>query len=397
MSNPCALEVWVGDEGADWGGCTPLSPRETFLSALHALNIADNAVRDSKIDWSIPGEDPLAGEVSAEDVPLQDAGGFYASDNVESALQNLGSLSSGASTPTANYILMGNGTAWQSVPQTNITQLGTITVGTWNADIISTLYGGTGLDASSAGNGQLLIGNSSGLSLANLTAGDNVTITNGGGSIEIAAPGLSQWSDSLSYLVNNNATTITDHVRVYDNGDLELGSGNLYINSTTTSGGVDIGSGTTTQRYGPFYTYYKNNKTQMLYLQSEIGGATTVQEIGFDIHTLGAPSLLTNLTITLMHTSLSALPASFTDMSSGTVVYGPTDYTLPSSTGWFTIDITDFDYNGSDNILIDVVWGHNSTYSTAHLVYATSTSPSYRTVYGFSDYSTPPSYYESSI
>lgn len=47
--------------------------------------------------------------------------------------------------------------------------------------------GGTGLDASTAANGQLLIGNGTGFTLATLTAGANVTITNTAGGITIAA------------------------------------------------------------------------------------------------------------------------------------------------------------------------------------------------------------------
>lgn len=47
--------------------------------------------------------------------------------------------------------------------------------------------GGTGV-TSVATNGQLLIGNGAGYSVATLTAGNNVTITNGAGSISIATP-----------------------------------------------------------------------------------------------------------------------------------------------------------------------------------------------------------------
>lgn len=49
--------------------------------------------------------------------------------------------------------------------------------------------GGTGVNGSSASNGQLLIGNGTGFTLAALTAGTNVTITNGVGTITINASG----------------------------------------------------------------------------------------------------------------------------------------------------------------------------------------------------------------
>jgi hypothetical protein len=60
--------------------------------------------------------------------------------------------------------------------------------GTWTATTISRLYGGTG--QTSYTNGQLLIGNTSGgLTKATLTAGSNITITNGDGAITIASTG----------------------------------------------------------------------------------------------------------------------------------------------------------------------------------------------------------------
>jgi trimeric autotransporter adhesin len=103
---------------------------------------------------------------------------------------------------------------------TGITGVGVLTAGTWNADTIGTIYGGTGLTSFVSGgalyatsttaltsgtlpvtaggtgqtsftNGQLLIGNTTGntLTKATLTAGSGVTITNGAGSITISATG----------------------------------------------------------------------------------------------------------------------------------------------------------------------------------------------------------------
>lgn len=67
----------------------------------------------------------------------------------------------------------------------NITTLGTIGTGTWNATTIAVNKGGTG--QTSYVNGELLIGNSTGNSLtkATLTQGTAIDITNGNGSITI--------------------------------------------------------------------------------------------------------------------------------------------------------------------------------------------------------------------
>lgn len=76
-----------------------------------------------------------------------------------------------------------------TVHSSSLTSVGTISTGTWSASTIAVDKGGTG--QTSYTNGQLLIGNTTGntLSKATLTAGSNVTITNGAGSIEIAATG----------------------------------------------------------------------------------------------------------------------------------------------------------------------------------------------------------------
>lgn len=74
----------------------------------------------------------------------------------------------------------------QTASQTNITGVGTLTAGTWQATTIGTAYGGTG--QTTYVDGELLIGNSTGntLSKATLTQGNGLLITNGSGSITLA-------------------------------------------------------------------------------------------------------------------------------------------------------------------------------------------------------------------
>ena len=57
-----------------------------------------------------------------------------------------------------------------------------------NADlpIVDAAHGGTGLNASTATNGQLLIGNGTGFSLNTVTAGSGISVTNGSGTITVA-------------------------------------------------------------------------------------------------------------------------------------------------------------------------------------------------------------------
>ena len=133
---------------------------------------------------------------------------------------------------------------------TGITGVGTLTVGTWNATIIGTAYGGTGLSSFTSGgalyaistsvltsgtlpvtaggtgqvsftDGQLLIGNTTGntLAKATLTQGSGITITNGAGAITIATSGTPVTSAPVTktadftvgatdtWIINNKTTT----------------------------------------------------------------------------------------------------------------------------------------------------------------------------------------------
>jgi len=75
-----------------------------------------------------------------------------------------------------------------AVVSSSLTSVGTIGTGVWNGTTIDTGYGGTG--QTSYTNGQLLIGKTDGtLAKATITQGSGVTITNGDGTITIAATG----------------------------------------------------------------------------------------------------------------------------------------------------------------------------------------------------------------
>ncbi len=81
--------------------------------------------------------------------------------------------------------------------QSSITTVGTIGTGTWAGTTIAVDHGGTG--QTSYTNGQLLIGNTSGNTLAKgtLTGGKGISVTNGAGSITVAlandAVATAQW------------------------------------------------------------------------------------------------------------------------------------------------------------------------------------------------------------
>lgn len=143
----------------------------------------------------------------------------------------------------------------------NLTTLGTVATGTWNATALGVGYGGTG--QTSFADGELLIGNSSGntLTKATLTAGSNVTITNAGGSITIdaAGGGGSLPADAAGWLENDGGGNLSwstpagslppDAPGVLTNDGAGTVIWQLMGSSTTT---CTSGSGTTWTPCQPF-------------------------------------------------------------------------------------------------------------------------------------------------
>lgn len=125
----------------------------------------------------------------------------------------------------------------------NLTTVGTIGTGTWQADAIGVAYGGTG--QTSYTDGQLLIGNSTGntLAKATLTAGAGIDITNGSGTITIDGETASDTNAGIVELATTAETTTgTDTGRAVTPSGLAngyQGTSNVVTLGTVTSGNVD--------------------------------------------------------------------------------------------------------------------------------------------------------------
>ena len=143
-------------------------------------------------------------------------------------------LDSGKEFKIAGTSVLSGSTLGSGVTGSSLTSVGTLTSGTWSASTIAVNKGGTG--QTSYTDGQLLIGNSTGntLSKATLTAGSNVTITNGGGSITIAA------TDTNTTYTAGNGLDLTGTTFALD----LKANGGLVIESTEV--GVDLGASSIT-------------------------------------------------------------------------------------------------------------------------------------------------------
>ena len=153
---------------------------------------------------------------------------------------------------TVTSVAVSGGTTGLTVTGSPVTSSGTITL----SGTLAPANGGTGAIGTPS-NGQLLIGNGTNYSVATLTAGSNVTITNSAGGITIAAAsGVTTFSAGTTGLAPNTATagaiTLTGTLAT-TNGGTNLTSftsgGAVYATSTSalTTGTLPLASGGTGQ------------------------------------------------------------------------------------------------------------------------------------------------------
>ncbi len=144
----------------------------------------------------------------------------------------------------------------------------------------------------------------------------------------------------------------------------------LYHFKITAIAFACIGNGSTAVGY-PYYTYYHDSRTQMLYTANEIitgGGAPgTITKIGFFVVS-AASQTMNGFCIRMQNTSAASLTG-FVG-SNWTIVY-EAPYTVPG-TGLQYINLqTPFYWNGTQNLLIDICFD-NTSYTSNTTVNSTA-------------------------
>ncbi len=130
-----------------------------------------------------------------------------------------------------------------------------------------------------------------------------------------------------------------------------------------------VGSGSTGWIY-PLSTYYEDARTQVIYLQSELGDATGLNGLALDVSATPGQTM-NNFTIRMKHTALSAhSSASWEGPASGWTTVYQGNATV-SATGWAWFEFSEsFAYNGVSNLMVDFSY-NNDSYTTDGQVQST--------------------------
>lgn len=258
IGSPKAFLNGRGDT-ADKAALTPLAGMQFYDTDLSELQYYDGATWVSMTGGS-GGITELTGDATAG------PGSGSQALTLATVNANVGSFGSSTSIPTLTVNAKGLVTAASgnavvapagtlsgttlnaTVVSSSLTSVGTVATGVWNGTAVDEAHGGTG--ETTYTNGQILIGNAAnGLTKATITAGANISVTNGDGSITIATTGTGD--------VNGPASSVDGEVALFNGtsgklikaatgtGIATLTSGVLSATSTTGSGNVVLATSPT--------------------------------------------------------------------------------------------------------------------------------------------------------
>jgi hypothetical protein len=173
-------------------------------------------------------------------------------------------------------------------------------------------------------------------------------------------------------------------LRVFDAADNEVTDHRGYVTLNSKPVERVIGSGSATRQDFPLYTQYHDERTQVLYSASEVGGGGLLTSLSLYVTTVPG-QVLNNWTIRLKHTNLVNQTSAPWEGNGWTTVY-QRNQTI-GQTGWQTFAFsTPFEYNGTSNLLVDFSFNNStSSFSSPGAVRIYTPNASVRTISGVSN------------
>lgn len=154
---------------------------------------------------------------------------------------------------------------------------------------------------------------------------------------------------------------------------------------------ANVGTAASTMSY-PFYPYYDDVRTQVIYTSAELGTARNITSVAFDVTSLPSATM-SNFTIRMRHTAksdYSGTGGAAWESTSWTTCY--TGNVTINATGWTTfVFTTPFAYDGAQNVMVDISFSNAAaTFIFGGVCRATTGATTRSLVYGGLNYSTSP-------
>ena len=214
-----------------------------------------------------------------------------------------------------------------------------------------------------------------------LTASDGLGHTGASNAFTVAAGPLHHfvWNAIASPQATGTPFAATITAQDIGNNTAASFTGTAALNCGQAPRSVGAGTGSTLTL--PLYTVYHDQRSQCIYLQSEIGSAGTIRALALNVTTIPGQTM-NNWTIRMKHTALASYATASWDSTGWTTVYQANQTISTTGLATFTFT-TPFAYDGVSNLMIDFSF-NNSSFTSAGAVVFSSASAT-RSIYNFTN------------
>jgi uncharacterized repeat protein (TIGR03803 family) len=214
-----------------------------------------------------------------------------------------------------------------------------------------------------------------------LTASDGAGHTGASNAFNVAAGALHHFAWNTQPAARAVGAPVSATVTAQDvgNNTVSAFAGTVALNCGLAARIVGTGTGSTTVL--PLYTYYHDQRSQVIYLQSEVGAAGTIKGLTLNVTTLPGQTM-NNWTIRMKHTALNSYASAAWESTGWTTVYQANQTISATGLATFTFT-TPFAYDGASNLMVDFSFNNSSWTSEGGVTYTTAGAT--RTIHYYTD------------